>query len=254
MTFFRRPRLPLTRRGRRRLAVVLGAGLVGLSVPFWVPRLLSALPAFRVDRVTVVGTTLVPPDEVTRLLALAPDASVWDAVEPLEARVRRHPMVRDATVRREGFNALSVIVVEKRPVALVATPELRAVNGEGRVLPVEPSEAALSLPVIAGTTDVDGDLVTEPAVRELAAVLDRLDRANADFVSVISEVGLAPGGGYRFLMLPDADAGSVYLPNDDPEGALRRVSLALGQVDDPRVETADARYAGQVVLAGTGSR
>jgi cell division septal protein FtsQ len=242
------PRPDLTRRGRRRLIVIASAAVIGLSVPLWVPKLLSALPAFQVRQVTVVGTHYVPPDEVTRLIALAPDASVWDRVDVLEARIRTHPMIREATVRREGLHGLSVAVIEKRPVALVATPELRAVNGDGRVLPIEPSEAALSLPVISGITDVEDDLVLDDGTRELAGVLERLDRADADFVSIVSEASLAPDGGYRFLMLPVADAGSVFLPAGDPVGALHRVSLALGQLDDPRVWRADARYDRQVVI------
>ncbi|MFV1986459.1 MAG: cell division protein FtsQ/DivIB [Gemmatimonadota bacterium] len=242
------PGLDLTRRGRRRLIVIASAGIIGLSVPLWVPRLLSALPVFRVERVTVVGTHYVGPDEVTRLIALEPDASVWDRVDILEDRIRTHPMIRETTVRRDGLNGLLVAVIEKRPVALVATPELRAVNGDGRLLPIEPSRAALSLPIISGITGVEDGLVLEDGARELAGVLEELDRSNADFVSVVSEASLAPDGGYRFLMLPTADAGSVFLPSDDPVGALHRVSLALGQIEDRRVARADARFDRQVVI------
>ena len=249
-----RPNFQLTRRGRRRLAVIASAGLIGVSVPLWVPRMLSALPAFQVEQVTVVGAHYVPPDQVTHLMALEPDASVWDRIEPLRERIRAHPMIREATVRREGLHTLSVVVVEKRPVAFVATPELRAINGDGRVLPIEPSEAALSLPVISGFTAVEGDLVLDDATRELAYVLDQLDRADPDFVSIVSEASLAPGGGYRFLMLPTADAASVLLPSADPVSALHRVSLALGQIEDPRVVGADARYDRQVVLTRMGGR
>jgi len=244
-------RLPdLTRRTRRRLFVALAAGLVGLSVPLWVPRLLATLPAFRVEHVQVRGTRYVAPDEITRLIALEPDASVWDDVEPLEVRVRAHPMIRDAIVRREGLHTLEVVVAEKRPVALIATPELRAVNGEGRVLPLEPSEAELDLPIIQGQATLEDEVVEEPLIREIAGVLDALDRSDPEFMSVVSQVGSASDGGYRFLMLPGADAGAVLLPPSDPVRALRRVSLALGQIDDPRVDRADARFAGQVVLTG----
>lgn len=238
----------LTRRGRRRLFVVVTAGLVGVSVPQWVPRLLSTLPAFQVEQVRVLGTRYVAPGEITRLIALEPDASVWDDVEALEDRVRAHPMIRDATVRREGLHILEVVVVEKRPVALVATPELRAVNGDGRVLPIEPSETHLDLPIIQGQTPLEDELVVDSLIREIAGVLGLLDRSDPAFMSVVSQVGGAPDGGYRFLMLPTADAGAVLLPANDPVRALRRVSLALGQIDDPRVARADARFAGQVVL------
>ncbi|MCG8466873.1 MAG: FtsQ-type POTRA domain-containing protein [Gemmatimonadetes bacterium] len=238
----------LTRRARRRVFVVLTAGALGLAVPVWVPRLLATLPAFQVAEVRVAGTRYVAPAEITRLARLTTEASVWDDRSEWEARVRAHPMVRDATIRRHGFRALEIVVVEKRPVALVATPELLPVNAEGRLLPIDVADARLDLPVIGGIADVVDDTVRDPAVRELAGVIDRLARADADFASVVSEVSYTEDGSYRFLMLPSADAGVVLLPRERPVRALERVSLALGQVTDPRVVRADARFSGQVVL------
>lgn len=244
----------LTRRGKRRIFVIASAGILGLGVPHWMPRLLATLPAFHVERVKIVGTTHVAPDEINHLLDLGPDASVWDSVDPLEDRIRAHPMIRDAAVRRDGLNGLSVVVVEKRPVALVATPELRAVNGSGVVLPVEPFLAGLDLPVISGVTTIEDDVVQDTAVRAMAGILDQLVRADPGFVSVVSEVGPAPGGGYGFTMLPAADADVVLLPTDEPVRALGRVSLALGRIEDARVARADARYRHQVVLTPGGVR
>lgn len=238
----------LTRRGRRRLFVIATAGLLGLSVPAWVPRLLATLPAFRVEQVEVIGTRYVPPDEVKALVDLDPEASVWDDLDAWGARVRAHPMIREATVRREGLHSVQVVVVEKRPVALVATPELRPVNADGVLLPLDPAKAELDLPIIRGEPAIEGDEVADPAVRELARLLDALDRAQPAFLSVVSEVAFADDGGYEFLMLPSADAGTVLLPRERPLRALSRISFALGQVDDPRVRRADARFAGQVVL------
>lgn len=241
-------KLELTRRGRRRLFVIATAGLLGVSVPAWVPRLLATLPAFRVEQVEVVGTRYVPPDEVKALVALDAEASVWDDLDVWESRVRGHPMIREARVRREGLHALQVIVVEKRPVALVATPELRPVNADGRLLPLDVARAEIDLPVIHGVVRVEGDSVIDRGARDIARLLDALDRSQPEFLAVVSEVGVAAGGGYEFLMLPTADAGTVLLPTDHPVRALRRVSFALGQVDDPRVRKADARFTGQVVL------
>ncbi len=238
----------LTRRGRRRLFVVSTAGILGGGAPLWVPQMLATLPAFSVREVVVVGTRYTPPDEIKRLAGIEVDASVWDDPRIWEDRVRQHPMVRDVDVRREGLRTLEIAVVEKRPVALVATPELRPVNGEGRVLPLDPAEAHLDLPVIGGLANVEGEVVADAGVRELALLLEELNRANAEFVSVVSEVSRTPEGAYRFVMLPSADAGVVLLPREDPVLALDRVSIALGHIEDERVAHADARFAGQVVL------
>ncbi len=237
----------LTRRGRRRLGVVALAAAAGLTVPLWVPRMLSALPAFRVERVQVVGTQYVAPNEVVDLAAVAEEASVWDDPTAWEERVETHPMVREAHVRREGLHAVEIRVVEKRPVALVATPELLAVSAEGRILPLEPWRSGVDLPLIGGAATVEDGVVQDPGVRELGAVLERLHAQDPAFLEQVSEVRRA-GASYEFLMLPGAQAGEVILPAAAPGLALRRVALALGQTGDARVARADARYARQVVL------
>ena len=242
----------MTRRGRRQLIVVLIAVTFGFFVPVWVPRLLATLPAFRIVEVRVAGTNYTEPDEVRRLAAVAPDASVWDDPRPWEARLREHSLIRDATARRSGFSVLEITIVEERPVALVATPELRPVSGDGRLLALEPSVERLDLPILGGPVETEGDFVADPRMRELVAILERMDRTRRDFLSLVSEVEPAEQGGYRFLLLPGAGADVVLLPREDPLGALDRVSIALGQVEDQRVARADARFSGQVVLTRGG--
>ena len=241
----------ITRRGRRRLLLALMVAAIGLSVPIWVPRLLTTLPAFQISELRVVGTEHVPPEEI-RALALTPDASVWDDPARWEARVRAHPMVREATVHRESFRTLEIAIVERRPVALVATPELRPVSGDGYLLPLEPSGAPLDLPldlpIVRGPVETEDGFVADPATRELILALSRMDRTRSDFMALVSEVGPAAEGGYRFLLLPGAGAEVVLLPRDRPLRALDRVSIALGQIEDRRVARADARFRGQVVL------
>lgn len=252
----------MTRRARRRLFVLGTAALVGATVPFWMPRLLSAFPAFRVERVEVVGTRYVAPDDVVRLAAISPDASVWDDPAPWEARVEAHPLVRRASIHRRGVRRVEIRVVEDRPVALAATPRLVAVSGDGRVLPLDPLEAALDLPLLHGTARVaeDGRLAA-PEHRDLAGLLYRLESYEPAFVQKVSEVRLLAGPAAEVRMLESSHAGRILLPMADPVRALRRVELALGHAGEesdavpgegaappPRVQVADARFDGQVVL------
>ncbi len=244
----------ITRRSRRRIFIISTLGVMGLTVPVWVPRLLSTLPAFQVDKMHVQGTRYVPTDAIEKLVSLEPGASVWDDPTTWENRVRTHPMVREVTIRHNRRDEIEVVVVEKRPVALIATPQLRPINGEGLLLPLDATKAQLDLPIIGGLIEVEGDQIVDGAIRKLAFVLDQLDRANPEFVSHVSEVTHAVNGGYRFLMLPSAEVGVVFLPPGNTVNALRRVSIALGQIDDPKVARADARFAGQVVVARVEAR
>jgi cell division septal protein FtsQ len=238
----------VTRRARRRLFVVGTAALIGGTLPLWVPHLLSRLPAFRVARVEVVGTRYVAPDEIVRLAAVDPHASVWDDTGPWELAVEAHPLVQDAHVRRRGLRTLEIRVTEDRPIALVATPALVPVNVEGRVLPLDPTEVALDLPVLGGTWNVDHGSLTEAEPRRLAALLGELEAYDASFVEQVSEVTYRLDGSVEILMLPAARTASILLPADAPLRGLRRVELALGDASAKSVSVADARFAGQVVL------
>lgn len=245
----RRPGTPrMARRTRRQLLVVLIAALCGFSVPVWVPRLLSTLPVFRFVEVRVAGTQIVRPDEVRRFAGVDPEASVWDDPQPWEARAREHPLIREATARRLDSRVLEITVVEERPVALVATPELRPVGGNGWLLPLDLSSEWLDLPILSGLAETEEGFVADADTRELTALLDRLHRTRRDFISLVSEVGAADRGGYRFLLLPGAGAEVVLLPREGALRALDRVSIALGQVEEGRVARADARFGDQVVL------
>ena len=238
----------MSRRTRRRLFVLGVCAAAGLLVPVWAPRLLATLPAFRVERIEVVGTHFVPPDEVVRRADVHPDASVWDDPSPWERRVRSHPLIREVRVHRRELRALEILVVEERPVALAATPELVPVNERGRVLPLDPAEATLDLPVLRGISQVeDGRLVEGPG-RILTRVLGELEAYDPAFVRRISEVGLVRGRAAEIRMLEPTEPARIVLPTEDPVAALRRVELALGEAGDGRVRRADARFAGQVVL------
>lgn len=239
----------LTRRSKRRIFVVLMGGLVGLSVPLWVPRLLASLPAFRVATVEVVGTRYVPPTDVIRLAAVEPDASVWDDPTAWETRVEAHPLVLEARVRRDGSQVLEIQVIEDRPVALASTPMLLPVSAEGRVLPLDPWAGGVDLPLISGHSELEGGRLADPAKQAIATLISRLETADPEFVQQVSEVGYAEEGGYEFHMLPTANANRVVLPVENPEQGLRRVALALGQISETPVPVADARYASRVVLS-----
>lgn len=238
----------MTRRTRRRLFVLATSALIGGTVPFWAPRILARLPAFQVQHVGVVGTRYVAPDEVVRLAALEPDASVWDDPGPVEARLESHPLIRQARVRRDGLRQLEVRVVEARPVALAAVPELVPVDAEGRRLPLDPAETALDLPLLPGPLALEDGRLTAPGALRLARLLGELDAYDPALAQKVSEVRWTPDGAVEVRLLPGSHTDRILLPAAEPMRALRRVELALGEAAPAEVAVADARFREQVVL------
>lgn len=243
----------MSRRTRRRVYVVALAALIGAGSPIWAPPLLQALPAFRVDRVEVVGTRYLAPDEVAARADVPPGASVWDEPDLWRQRVEEHPLVERARVRRSGFHSLEISVEEAEPVALAAAPGgLRPMAGDGRLLPLDPARHALDLPILLlDAAKEEAGRLQGPSARTLVRVLSRLREEEPGFVGEISSLRVLEGGDVAVRMVESTHAGTVLLPADEPARALRRVELALGEQEGP-VATADARFRGRVVLERAG--
>jgi cell division protein FtsQ len=135
---------------RWRAAGVAAALLAVLAAPWWGPPLLSHLSFFRVHSVEVSGYRYVQPVDVLKRLRVDTTTSVWADLSELEHRVEMHPGIKSATVERDLPGTLVVRVTENPPIAYVTTSQgLRAVDKDGRFLPIDPSRIALDLPVLA---------------------------------------------------------------------------------------------------------
>lgn len=142
---------------RWRLAVAAFVAVMLLASPLWAPRALSQLDFFRVRKVEVLGARYTPVEEVLARLAVDTTRSVWEPLEPLADRVRPHPQVEQATVRRRLPGTLVVELTERRPVALAPSREgLRAVDERGVVLPLDPSRTPVDVPVVTAPPRATG--------------------------------------------------------------------------------------------------
>jgi cell division septal protein FtsQ len=209
---------------------------------------MSTVPAFRVAGVEVTGARFVAPDAVRAMAAIPPEASVWDEHSEAEWRVTAHPLVEEARIRRQGFNRLTIHVREVRPVALVSAPALEPVDGGGALLPLDPSEHALDLPILFHAT-VESGRVSDEDSRRVLAVVERLDALSPEFVHRVSEIRRAPGDAIEFLLLEGSHVDRMVLPVDDAELAFLRAEDAIGQCSERgRVISVDARFRDQVVV------
>ena len=240
----------MSRRTMRRIYVIATVAVIAASSPVWGPQLFRLLPGTSVRHVGVVGARYVVPAEVMNLAAIPEGASVWDDLEPVEARLRTHPLIEEARVRRTGLHTLEIAVTEVAPVALVALPLLAAADADGHVLPLDPIAARLDLPVVAGLAEVEADRLTDFDQIRVLAALGRLARENSEFLRQVSEVRYLPPAAMEMLMIDTRHAERILLPLSNPVASLTRIEAALAAFGGPRpVDTADGRFSDQVVLA-----
>lgn len=223
---------------RRRRNRWIALGVIVVVVAAFVGLLLS--PAADVDRVVVEGASAVTADELRAASGIGiGDHLVSTDLSAARDRLRAHPMVAAASVRREWPDAVQVRVVEEVPLLRVRTGDaVRVVSRSGRVLPDTVAGAdALGL-VDTGGTDVlagveVGDRVPEPVAAALVvqqrmgpALLERLEVVSLDRAGLLS-FDLADGATVRFGSVEDVTAKLVAV-----ESVLTQVALECLDVLD----------------------
>jgi hypothetical protein len=157
-----------------RVAAVVGVALAA-AAPWWGPPVLRPMRFFGVRRVEVVGTRYLAPAGVAQALGLRPEASVFDDLGELEARVRAMGGVEAVEVGRRLPSTLRVTVREVEPVALADGPAgLVPLGADARPLPFDVTSAPVDAPVVAR------------AERALLAALETVRRADAGFFADVA--------------------------------------------------------------------
>ena len=225
-----------TLKDRRIWLPLAGLALLG-GLWFAAPVVGRRLSFFRVRQVELVGVHNLAPEAVIQALGLARDASVFDPVAPLEARVRALPGVAEVRVKRHLPGALAVVLREVEPAAFVPGPRgLVVVDAAGHALPFDPARTVLDLPVAAS------------ADSGLAAVLGLVRAVDpALYQSITSARRIARGA---FALEQGSTHRRLVLGSDPQPEVIQAVVLVqqdLAAKGRSYVEL-DARFAGQIVV------
>ncbi len=169
----------------------LVAGGVALAAD-WLPDALAELEFFRARDYRVTGTRLLQEQQVLAAAAISPLASVFDDLTSIELRLERHPLIRRAHVTAELPRTLVITIEERIPVGFVAGPVLEPVDRDGQVLPLDPVEHRLDLPVLirAGGRGA----LSPTQLRVLAMEVDRLAADDPTFLAAVSEIAIDERG------------------------------------------------------------
>ena len=238
----------------RRRRVLQGLGLAVLFVGLgaaWVWQ--RTLP---LADIAVVGAVHAPTAEVAALTRAVPDSVALFSLSPetLADRVRAHPWVAEASVRRLPTGTLRIAVEERVPVVLVLDGAGRAshfLDAGGYAMPVAAASPALyDVPVLTGAPAYHPVQPVESAgLRSFLAALDAADEATQALVSEVQW-----GRRATLWTTPVAGHGSLPVRLATSEGhadQLRRLRAFWDQAVLPRPEVrfdlVDLRFDGQVV-------
>ena len=222
------------------------AGGVALAAD-WLPDALAELQFFRARKYRVTGIRLLDEEQVLAVAAISPFVSVFDDLTTIELRLEQHPLIRRARVTAELPKTLVVTIEERTPVGFVAGPVLEPVDRDGQVLPLDPVEHRLDLPVLIRTGG--GAPLSPSELRVLAMEVDRLAEDDPTFLAAVSELAIDDKG--------DATAsvsGDLLLRFRPPlsHGRLREGLTVLEDAalrhPDQKATVLDLRFEDQVVV------
>ena len=238
----------------RRLVRLLGVvvAVVGLAAA-WVWQ--RTLP---LERVEVSGTHRAQDADVTRLAGVAPDSAAPVALYGIDAalvedRVRRHPWVREVSLRRLPTGTLRLRVEERTPAALVvdrAGAPSHYLDAAGYAMPLPDGPDRADVPLLRGAIPVYHP--TQPVGGPLRELLGALASADDNVDALVSEVRWDRRGA---TVLTTATSGHgpipVRLGRHGHAERLRRLGAFWAQAVLPRPSTpfqlVDLRFDGQVV-------
>ena len=224
----------------------LVAGGVALAAD-WLPDALAELEFLRARDYRVTGTRLLQEQQVLAAAAISPLASVFDDLTSIELRLERHPLIRRAHVTAELPRTLVITIEERIPVGFVAGPVLEPVDRDGQVLPLDPVEHRLDLPVLirAGGRGA----LSPTQLRVLAMEVDRLAADDPTFLAAVSEMAIDELGDATAAVSGD------LLLRFRPPLSNRRLRDGLAVLEDAalrhpgkRAAVLDLRFEDQVVV------
>ena len=222
------------------------AGGVALAAD-WLPDALAELEFFRAREYRVAGARLLDKEQVLAEAAIAPFVSVFDDLTSIEQRLEQHPLIRRARINAELPGTLVVTIEERTPVGFVAGPVLEPVDRDGQVLPLDPIEYRLDLPVLSRIGR--GAALSPSQLRVLAMEVDRLGADDPTFLAVVSEMAIDDRGDATALLSGD------LLLRFRPPLSHRRLRDGLTVLEDAVVRhpdqaatVIDLRFEDQVVV------
>jgi hypothetical protein len=220
----------------RRMNYAIGATGLLIWLASLAPFALRHWAPFAVRRVEVVGGRHLTAEAAVAASGIDSTASVFDRPSAWRDALLAHPLVAGVTIERRLPHTIVLHITETVPVAFARTPELRAIDARGRILPADRAADDMDLPVLTFTSRVSADgRAVDPRTLRVVAFLDEVRRTEPGLLGWVSEAGVY-GDGVR-LVLRNATDADVLVATRPSRERLRELHLTLADLATPRVVT-----------------
>lgn len=235
--------------------VVLG-GFFGARELGWGPRaarvgsFLASHVHFSLREVQVNGARRLAGSEIVAMTGLKPGVGMWElSLGAIEERLRRHPWIKNAVVRREFPDRVVIEVEERVPKAIAALDKFYYVDAEGFVFQVVGKGAEAEepdLPVITGLAPADW-LSRGASFREKIREVLRVSELFGQQSMPLSEIRFSRSGGV--VLYPIGFRLAIQMGWGEWPGKIGRLERVLSEWkgNERRLYELDLRFRDQVV-------
>lgn len=158
---------------------------------------------FALDEIVIEGNQYLREHEVVALAGLEIGQTIFDIdLRATEERLKSDPRIASARVVRRLPSTIDVLLVERVPVAYLASAGVYvAFDREGRPLTIG-EEARLPLPQLHGVEETAVELGEQAEGADLLGALLIADRLRPDLVGRVKEIGVL-NGRYELVFYDD---------------------------------------------------
>ncbi|MEX0907456.1 MAG: FtsQ-type POTRA domain-containing protein [Gemmatimonadota bacterium] len=234
-----------------RFGAVIAAAALLIVCAVFAPLALRHSHVFDVQHVEVTGVHHLSGRAAVAASGITRASNVFDDAEPWLDALRRHPLVASARIERRLPATLVVHIEEAVPIAFARTPELRAIDAAGRILPTDPADDEMDLPVLAVRTRVSAaGNAADPQTQSLTRFLGIVARHEPGLLGWISELDVH-GDAVRLVLRNTSDAEVLVQARPTAHG-LRELHIMLTELATPQIVAADSTdEAGSAVVITT---
>lgn len=220
----------------RRMNYVIGAAGLLVWLAALAPFALRHWAPFAVRRVDVIGGHHLSAEAAVAASGIEATATIFDKPAAWRDALLAHPLVAAVRIERRLPHTIALHITETVPVAFARTPELRAIDARGRILPVDHAADDMDLPVLTFHSRVSADgRAVDPRTLRVVAFLDQVRRTEPGLLGWVSEAG-AHGDGVRLVLRNATDADVLVDARPTPE-RLRELHLTLADLATPQIVT-----------------
>ncbi len=213
-----------------------------------------------IDTIAVEGNRIVPAQEIMMLANIQKDTRI-SAVEltAIRNRVLQNPFIKDAIVRRDLPDQITVSVSERTPVAFIGSGELLSCDAEGIVLPHVTSNEVTNLPLISGVVDAaelqPGKSIPDSGLRQALELILSAATIDSSVYQLISEV--RPVNNREMIMYTTDGGVPVMIGRGKIAEKIAILSSFWNEIirheTVQRLESVDVRFQDQVVVRWAGN-